>query len=103
CSSDLTVSGQIDRFGNFLDGSGRYLIHPYIRYRTQNELYAVHVCASRSKRAANYYQCLASNDDGRGGLVGRPVQQKRGYRLRREIREIQSYQHRRHTRQRRPL
>ncbi|MGD9657130.1 MAG: hypothetical protein AB7U61_05740, partial [Methylocystis sp.] len=73
---DPTVSGQIDRFGNFLDGSGRYLIHPYIRYRTQNVLYAVHVCASRSKRAANYYQCLASNDDGRGGLVGRPVQQK---------------------------
>ncbi|MGD9539885.1 hypothetical protein [Methylocystis sp.] len=99
---DPSVSGEIDRFGNFLDGSGRYLIHPYIRYRTLNDLYAVHRCASRSERAAKYYKCLASNDDGRGGVVGRPIREKRAFRLRRETKEI-DYQHRRHTRQRRPL
>jgi hypothetical protein len=99
---DPTVRGEIDRFGNFLDGSGRYLIHPYIRYRTPNELYVVHRCASRSERAATYYKCLARNDDGRGGAVGRPLRQKRAVRLRREMRDIR-YQQRRHTRQRRPL
>ena len=100
---DPAVSGEIDRFGNFRDGGGRYLIHPYIRYRTHNELFAVHRCARRSAQAANYYQCLASSDDGRGGAVGRPTRQKRAISLTRESEEIQPYQHRRHTRQRRPL
>ncbi len=100
--SDPAVSSEIDRFGNFVDGSGRYLIHPYILYRTLNDLYAVHRCASHSDRAAAYYKCLASNVDGRGGVKGRPIHQERAVRLKGES-EIRSYQHRRHTRQRRPL
>jgi hypothetical protein len=75
--SDPAVSGEIDRFGNFVDGSGRYLIHPYILYRTPNDLYAVHGCAIKSDQAAAYYRCLASNVDGRGGVEGRPVQHER--------------------------
>ncbi|MGJ0395119.1 MAG: hypothetical protein ACR65U_02655 [Methylocystis sp.] len=98
---DPAVKGEIDRFGNFLDGSGRYLIHPYIRYRTLDDLYAVQRCARRSDLAA-YDKCLASNDDGRGGVIGRPIRRKRAIRLRSEP-EIRSYPHRRHTRQRRPL
>lgn len=99
---DPTVRGEIDRFGNFLDGGGRYLIQPYILYRTVNDLYAVHRCASRSAREAEYYKCLASNDDGRGGVLGRPVRHERAIRSKKGS-EIRSYQHRRHTRQRRPL
>ena len=79
-SFDPGVGDEIDRFGNFLDGSGRYLIHPYILYRTLNDLYEVDGCASRSAREAPYYKCLASNEDGRGGLKGRPVRQKRAIR-----------------------
>ena len=30
---DPSVKGKIDRLGNFSDGSGRYLIHPYLLYR----------------------------------------------------------------------
>ncbi|MFO1124119.1 MAG: hypothetical protein U1E25_01720 [Methylocystis sp.] len=100
--SDPAVGGEIDRFGNFHDGSGRYLIHPYILYRTLNDLYAVHLCASRSTREAAYYKCLASNEDGRGGAFGRPVRQEEATRLE-SWSKIHSYQHRRHTRQRRPL
>jgi len=87
--SDPHVKGEIDRFGNFLDGSGRYLIHPYILYRTQDDLYAVHKCAAGKRNTAIYYKCLASNTDGRGGLKGYPIPNKKaaardnGMRLRR--------------------
>src|SRR5262249_61825890 len=70
---DPHVKGEIDRFGNFLDGSGHYLIHPYILYRTQDDLYAVHKCAAGKRNTAIYYKCLASNTDGRGGLKVHPI------------------------------
>src|SRR6185295_3505585 len=40
-ASDPSVKGQIDRLGNFADGEGRYLIHPYMLYRRQAELQRV--------------------------------------------------------------
>lgn len=75
--SDPAVKGDIDRYGNFIDGSGRYLIHPYILYRTRNDLYALHRCATGARQPQTYYKCLARNDDGRGGLQGRPVHRER--------------------------
>jgi hypothetical protein len=47
--SDASVRGRIDRLGHFHDGSGRYLIHPYMLYRTQAELNRVHECATRAE------------------------------------------------------
>jgi hypothetical protein len=76
--SDPAVKSDIDRFGNFVDGSGRYLIHPYIRYRTRNDLYALHRCATGARLPPTYYRCFASNDDGRGGLLGHPVRREGG-------------------------
>jgi hypothetical protein len=76
--SDPAVKGEIDRFGNFADGRGRYLIHPYTRYRTRSDLYALHRCATRRRMTSTYYNCFASNDDGRGGLQGHAVRRESG-------------------------
>lgn len=70
--SDPIVKGQIDRFGNFLDGSGRYLIHPYMLYRDEGELTVAHRCAERSS-AALYYRCFVLDRAGLGGRVGAPL------------------------------
>jgi hypothetical protein len=58
------LKGEIDRFGGSPDGSQRYMIAPYSYYRNQNDLYAVHVCAT-SKRvaAADYDKCFVFDDD----------------------------------------
>lgn len=44
--SDPHAAGKIDRFGNYLDGSGRYLIAPYLRYSRAEELLAFQVCTA---------------------------------------------------------
>ncbi len=49
------------RVNNYFDGpfAGRYLIGPYVTYRTEDQLYPVHYCAtSKDVPAANYYQCF---------------------------------------------
>ena len=79
--ADPVVKGQIDRLGNFVDGSGRYLIHPYRLYRHEDDLYAAHRCAERS-RTASYYRCFILDSAGQGGLLGRelPARGRRGAR-----------------------
>ena len=37
-AADPSVKGKIDRLGNFADGLGRYLIHPYLLYRQAGDL-----------------------------------------------------------------
>jgi hypothetical protein len=37
-AADPGAKGKIDRLGNFIDGSGRYLIHPYSLYRAPGDL-----------------------------------------------------------------
>ncbi|MGD9545856.1 MAG: hypothetical protein AB7F41_14925 [Methylocystis sp.] len=106
--SDRAVEGEIDRFVNFVDGSGRYLIHPYSLYRTRADLSNVHSCAIRNIRSTAYYKCFAQNDDGRGGLKGHPVQDVKGRHAaatKSGAKSGSAYhrQHRRHVRQRRPL
>lgn len=57
--SDPSLRGKIDRLGNFLDGTGRYAIHPYLLYRTVDGLYAFHRCATSKKVPATvYHQCF---------------------------------------------
>lgn len=51
-TGDPAVRGQIDRLGNFLDGSGRYLIHPYLLYRSPADLAVFHRCMT-AKRIAD--------------------------------------------------
>jgi hypothetical protein len=52
-AADRNVKGKIDRLGNFLDGSGRYLIHPYMLYRTIADLAVFHRCATARRVREN--------------------------------------------------
>jgi hypothetical protein len=73
-ASDPTVRGEIDRLGNFVDGSGRYAIHPYMLYKTENDLLVFHACATnRRVPAVSYYRCFVIEPPRPGGGVGRPL------------------------------
>src|SRR5262249_14882922 len=57
--SDPHVKGKIDRLGHYLDGKGRYGIHPYVLYRKESELAVVHRCANdRRIQSTAYYKCF---------------------------------------------
>jgi len=78
--ADPSVKGQIGRLGHFHDGEGRYLIHPYMLYRRESDLLAVHKCATGKLRAPTYYRCFVSDAEGQDGPGGSPApaQKKRG-------------------------
>ena len=55
------LRGQIDRFGGSPDGAVRYMIAPYLPYRTEDELDAFDKCATSKKNpAAAYYNCFVA-------------------------------------------
>jgi hypothetical protein len=59
-----SLTGKIDRVGGSFDGSGRYLIGPYATYRTEDQLYVFHQCAtSRDVPSESYYQCFVVNQE----------------------------------------
>jgi hypothetical protein len=63
------LNGKIDRFGSTFDGETRYLIAPYLYYRTERELALFHRCAtSRRVPAERYYACFAIDETARGRL-----------------------------------
>lgn len=67
------LKGKIDRLGWFHDGSGQYLVHPYMLYRKERELSVFHTCAtSKTVPAAAYYNCFVI-DDSRVDGPARPV------------------------------
>ncbi len=69
-ASDPSAKGQIDRLGNFADGGGRYLIHPYMLYAREGDLQRVHLCATGRVRAATYYRCFVTDPEGPNGVSG---------------------------------
>ena len=61
---DPSLAGKIDRVGGAPDGSGRYLIGPYLYYRTEEDLRPFHDCANRRRRADDsYYSCFVHHDE----------------------------------------
>lgn len=59
-----SLTGQIDRVGSAPDGSGRYLIGPYLYYRTEEDLRPFHECATSRRRAdETYYSCFVHKDE----------------------------------------
>jgi hypothetical protein len=74
--ADPSIKGQIGRLGHFSDGEGRYLIHPYMLYRRESDLLAVHKCATGKVRAPTYYRCFVSDAEGQDSPGGPP--KKRG-------------------------
>jgi hypothetical protein len=59
-----SLAGKIDRVGGAPDGSGRYLIGPYVYYRTEEDLSIFHDCATGRRRAdSTYYSCFVHKDE----------------------------------------
>lgn len=58
------LKGKIDRFGNFDDDSGRFLIHPYLLYRQVGDLSVFERCiASKAVAAADRAACFVIDDE----------------------------------------
>jgi hypothetical protein len=64
-AAEPSMTGQIDRHGGSPDGSSRYLIGPYIYYRTEQDLLPFHECATDKKMPRELYPaCFVVKDDG---------------------------------------
>jgi hypothetical protein len=63
---DPALEGQIDRHGGSPDGASRYLIGPYIYYRTEQDLLPFHECATNKEIPRDFYHaCFVVRDDAR--------------------------------------
>ena len=77
-AADPSVKGKIDRLGNFADGSGRYLIHPYLLYRQPAISRCSQRCvASKAVAAADRAACFVIDDDEAQRKNPRPLALKR--------------------------
>lgn len=73
-----SVKGEIDRFGNFREGDGRFLIHPYLLYRQTADLAVFHRCVTnRRVAAADRAACFVIDDDEAQRRKPRPLALKR--------------------------
>jgi hypothetical protein len=71
-----SLKDNIDRVGGSFDKSGRYLIGPYATYRTEDQLYPFHYCATlKTVPTANYYQCFVAEQEYGGYPVPLPLKQ----------------------------
>ncbi len=62
-AADPGAKGRIDRLGNFSDGSGRYLIHPYMLYRAPRDLAVFQRCmTAKAVPAAQRPRCFVISD-----------------------------------------
>jgi hypothetical protein len=77
-AADPGVRGEIDRLGNFIDGSGRYLIHPYLLYRRVGDLAVFERCAkARTVAKAARPLCFVIDDEEAQRRHPRPLALKR--------------------------
>ena len=77
-AADPGAKGKIDRLGNFADGSGRYLIHPYMLYRQTADLAVFDRCVgSRRVAAAARAACFVIDDEEAQRNNPRPLALKR--------------------------
>jgi len=75
---DPRAKGKIDRLGNYSDGSGRFLIHPYLLYRLPGDLAVFARCvASTAVAAADRAACFVITDDEAQRKNPRPLALKR--------------------------
>jgi hypothetical protein len=72
--SDPGAKDKLDRLGHYLDGTGRFLVHPYLVYGKDGDLAVVDRCAT-SKRVAPrfYYACFAFDPDQVGRSDAQPL------------------------------
>lgn len=62
-AADPLAKGKIDRLGNYLDGSGRYLIHPYLPYRSIGDLAVFHHCMTSVPQGQKPRCLVVSNEE----------------------------------------
>jgi hypothetical protein len=75
---DPRLKGKIDRLGNFADGSGRYLINPYLLYRQVSDLAIFPRCATwPAVKAADRAACFVIDDQEAQRKNPRPLALKR--------------------------
>jgi hypothetical protein len=68
--SDPKFDGEMDRYGATPDGSARYVIAPYMYYRTEDELYYFHECATNPAVARErYHACFVMPDFSQDGTA----------------------------------
>jgi hypothetical protein len=64
-TSNPAVVGNIDRFGYFTSGEGRFLIGPYLQYTNETDLVAFDLCATNADLPPDqYYGCFAIQGGG---------------------------------------
>lgn len=71
--ADPSAKGQIGRLGHYANDEGRYLIHPYMLYRKEDDLLIVHRCATGKMRSPEYYRCFVSDAEGPDNPKERPT------------------------------
>jgi hypothetical protein len=77
-AADPGAKGQIDGFGNFLDGSGRYLINPYMLYREPADLLVFQRCVtSKAVPESRRPACFVIDNDEAQRRHPRPLALKR--------------------------
>jgi hypothetical protein len=77
-AADPSAKGRLDRLGNFTDGSGRYLIHPYLLYRQTSDLSVFQRCAtSKAVATADRAACFVIDDEEAQRKNPRPLALKR--------------------------
>jgi hypothetical protein len=75
---DPGATGKIDRLGNYSDGSGRFLIHPYLLYRQPGDLAVFARCAAaKAVAAADRAACFVIDDGEAQRKNPRPLALKR--------------------------
>jgi hypothetical protein len=73
-----SLAGKIDRFGGSPDGSDRFLISPYLHYRTDQDLLVFHRCATNKNVTADrYYACFVIEPDASDVAAKLTMQKKR--------------------------
>jgi hypothetical protein len=62
--ADPSQAGKIDRYGGSPDGASRYLIGPYIYYRSEEDLLPFHQCATSKEIPRDlYHACFVVRDN----------------------------------------
>jgi hypothetical protein len=79
------LKGHIDRFGGSPEGTDRYMIAPYMHYRTEEDLMAFDVCARNPRLPASlYYACFLHDPQPQAaaaeGAATSPKKSRRGAR-----------------------
>ena len=63
-AADPSARGLIGRLGHYTDEDARYLINPYMLYKSESDLSRIHACAVAREKRPNYHRCFVIGNDG---------------------------------------